>query len=104
MVQRGTLFIGWQKGLYVPNDGWHAYRIDPYLSPNWLGFRWSRYPTNWLIGIPFWLPAILAALLAWVCWRRGKPPVGKFCRQCGYDLRASPDRCPECGLPNPGVV
>ena len=41
-------------------------------------------PLSWL--------AVLA--LRWA--RRPRPRAG-CCRVCGYDLRASPERCPECG-------
>jgi hypothetical protein len=52
--------------------------------------------------VPDWSLLIAAALLpfAWLFRRwmgaRRKAMEGR-CRRCGYDLRATPDRCPECG-------
>ena len=48
----------------------------------------------------FWLAGACAALPVW--WlidrsRRRRRERGHRCGKCGYDLRATPDRCPECG-------
>jgi uncharacterized membrane protein YdjX (TVP38/TMEM64 family) len=57
-----------------------------------------------------WLkwPLIAAAALLVVRWlirrqedERIRKLVHRVCLHCGYDLRASPDRCPECGQPVP---
>jgi hypothetical protein len=50
---------------------------------------------------PHWLAALLFALLPaiWVTGlvRRRRRVRGQRCAACGYDLRATPERCPECG-------
>lgn len=44
-----------------------------------------------LVMLPGWLLPLLAFGLRRTCRRRGG------CANCGYDLRATPSRCPECG-------
>ena len=55
----------------------------------------------WQAIVPGWLPvAVLAAApLARqiVDARRRRRARSARCARCGYDLRATPDRCPECG-------
>ncbi len=46
------------------------------------------------VAVPLWVPLAVACL--GVVVPRGRRRAGT-CRSCGYDLRATPDRCPECG-------
>jgi hypothetical protein len=51
--------------------------------------------------VPYWLAlgatAPLPAFAAWLVVRRRRRARRRSCANCGYDLRATPDRCPECG-------
>jgi hypothetical protein len=56
-------------------------------------------------GVPYWFPALAGFVpltrLIGLCLRRYRlhlvDPYAVPCPVCNYDLRSSPDRCPECG-------
>jgi hypothetical protein len=82
-------------------------RLEPTSVPRqWPngGTGSERVPTR-CVYFPYWLLTIaLSALPAsrawsWIRTRRAHP--AGFCPHCGYDLRATPDRCPECGAVPP---
>jgi hypothetical protein len=92
-------------------DARRLFRFDGRISKS--GFGW--------IVVPHWLPALVLAvppaLALWerraswwasshfrfrmgplvVIWLRRKPIPLNHCQSCGYDLRATPEKCPECG-------
>jgi hypothetical protein len=111
-----------QGGIEI-EDGWQWLRLAPpyvpgedhMLQDQWdiLGFRWAKadlhYPANpsftWGVSFgrfvaPFWCVALVAGVLPltamWRWWTK-RPNRAGLCLQCGYDLRATPGRCPECG-------
>lgn len=96
-------------------------------EPTWatrlrrLGFHWAASPreplrafddpmTLWTtvraVGAPYWFVLLLTAILPARRLRRWLAMRSRLrkglCRSCGYDLRGSPDRCPECGAAESG--
>jgi hypothetical protein len=72
-----------------------------------LGFgtdvQWPEYGGRY-VNVPHWFivsctaaPAALGARAAWRRTRRRRRLAAGRCAACGYDLRATPGRCPECG-------
>jgi hypothetical protein len=66
----------------------------------------------WWLGIPPMAAAALSLILPIVWYaellyrERGsrQRAASQICVSCGYDLRATPDRCPECGTIPAGVA
>jgi len=91
-----------------PSQTWRASYLP--TPPSTLGFQSSErrgmyqgdYYWDAHAAIPFWFPLSLCSattlLLAWG-ERRYRRQISKgLCPACKYDLRATPDRCPECGF------
>lgn len=120
-LQRGHIFIQ-HAPLAAHHDGtiqWR-YEVLPAVSSgtyaafydqfwnddeHWtfVGFRIIRvglgYPVRTFV-IPLWLVCLVLLILPGhrlIHRLRHRYPSGK-CQLCGYDLRATPERCPECGM------
>lgn len=68
--------------------------------------RWHLRLDVQAASVPYWVLTTCMAcvpLLQFAMLIRGRlarrcRSLGRLCTQCGYDLRATPDRCPECGV------
>ncbi len=105
---------------YSPRHFWfhfdyqdHSYKLldsastfpDPPPKSTLKTARWSVLHTpkttrEWHLIIPDWFIFGCAAAVFWYSRKNSKrEPRPGFCQACGYDLRATPGRCPECGTP-----
>jgi hypothetical protein len=99
-----------EEGVHVEHEDAPS-ATDPRLI-DWshLGFSKARFLNAAMditvYAVPFWFLAPLFALLPtlWLAkvLRRRRWIAANRCPTCGYDMRATPDRCPECG--NPAVT
>lgn len=97
-----------------PGEGWSQlkFRLSratkplPTTGPAWPGVvrPVTGRAKSVTVIVPLWMPVVATALLPVAragLWWRGRKRVRRravgLCPLCRYDLRATPDRCPECG-------
>ena len=87
MLDRAGFFLLWNSPSY-----------DLSQKPIAIDGFWSRLRIPlWFILLVLSLLPLRTALSSWQRRRRDRMQEGGLCTRCGYDLRASTGRCPECG-------
>jgi hypothetical protein len=78
-------------------DGWDKHKYGFELGECYAEYIYSEK----LLKVPDWFVAVIATILpvTWLLFARHSRNRRKLglCPRCGYDVRASPDRCSECG-------
>ena len=107
---------GWSKRA-GGSRGWELsptgqFKFDPKASWRFAGFAygrmWGGSPPNIAFAVPYWFicavtaaPPLLALLYLRRDLRRRTRIKRGLCPACGYDLRGTAERCPECGMAIP---
>jgi hypothetical protein len=72
-----------------PTAGFFYHHFDAYGESE----TWLALPMTFMVALLGGLPLLAVTLHL----RRRRRAAAGHCRSCGYDLRATSDRCPECG-------
>jgi hypothetical protein len=108
-VDRDLRVFRWQRG-HLPTPFWN--RTGPPQPEPPPPLRQELLPQFQLLTVPHWFAATILGFLPTArtagfvgAWSRSgrRRRVGR-CGHCGYDLRATPERCPECGAVCSSVV
>jgi hypothetical protein len=108
--ERGGPEQVWYVRRFVPLamddlDVVESHRPSSLLGFPLIGYYATRTDRYYAAGVPFWFLAVTSGVACYVCGRSllRRYPLG-HCGKCGYDLRASKDRCSECGEAIPQKV
>ena len=94
----GPVLLNSGVTLFVTQHEDVQYDVSEYLRSLRRRHRLRVFATRWgiLTGVTFAVVASATSLRA--ALRRRRRVRDGLCTACGYDLRATPGRCPECGV------